>query len=118
MHGWQWLTPKQLHWPFSNSKFSVTIVSESSSNLQLYNHYKMASKSFARTALRATRQKAATPAVPKRSFVSAPATRPVVQASTKAIVAPTQSRGLKTIDFAGTKEDVFGTLLESVQIHH
>lgn len=70
----------------------------------------MASKSFARTALRATKQKVAAPAVPKRSFVSAPVTRPALARTTRAIVAPVQqqTRGVKTIDFAGTKEQVFG----------
>jgi len=71
---------------------------------------KMASKSFARTALRASKQKVAAPAVPKRSFVSAPASRPVVSRSTRAVAAPIQqqTRGVKTIDFAGHQEQVFG----------
>lgn len=78
----------------------------------------MASKSFARTALRATRQKAAAPAVPKRSFIStATSTRPAVQRSARAIVAPTQSRGVKTIDFAGTEEKVFGMPADPARVH-
>lgn len=70
----------------------------------------MASKTFARTALRASKQKVAAPAIPKRSFVSAPAVRPSVPATARIAVTPIQQqkRGVKTIDFAGTKEQVYG----------
>jgi len=72
----------------------------------------MASKTFARTLRTASKQKIATPSIPKRSFVSAGASRPVVAASQRtsfAAPAQQQTRGVKTIDFAGTKEDVYGT---------
>merc|ERR1712000_760190 len=71
---------------------------------------KMASKTFARTLRTASKQKITAPSVPKRSFVSAVATRPVVAAHQRASFAgPAQQqiRGVKTIDFAGTKEDVY-----------
>merc|ERR1712000_733142 len=71
---------------------------------------KMASKTFARTLRTASKQKITAPSVPKRSFVSAVATRPVVAAHQRAsFAAPSQqqTRGVKTIDFAGTKEDVY-----------
>jgi len=71
----------------------------------------MASKTFARTLRTASKQKITAPSVPKRSFVSAVATRPVVAAHQRAsFAAPSQqqTRGVKTIDFAGTKEDVYG----------
>ena len=74
-------------------------------------YLKMASKTFARTALRASKQKVAAPAVPKRSFISTPAARPAVSRATRAIAAPIQqqTRGVKTVDFAGHKEQVFGS---------
>lgn len=68
----------------------------------------MASKTFARTALRASKQKIAIPTVPKRSFVSAPKSRPVVAQTSRAAIPAVQTRGVKTIDFAGVKEDVYG----------
>ena len=70
----------------------------------------MASKTLARTLRTASKQKIAAAAVPKRTFFSAPVTRPAVSA--RAVVTPIQqqTRGVKTIDFAGTKEQVFGRL--------
>lgn len=71
----------------------------------------MASKSFARSLRAASKQaKAPTQAFQRRSFVSALASRPVVTPRA-AIVPVQQTRGVKTIDFAGTKEDVYGKLL-------
>lgn len=67
----------------------------------------MASRGFSKS-LRAARQLAA-PRVQQRSFVAArqlvgaaTATRPAVGAAVQ------QIRGLKTMDFAGHKEDVYG----------
>lgn len=72
----------------------------------------MASKTFARTLRTASKQKIAASAVPRRSFVSVVATRPLVAASRSSFAAPSQqqTRGLKTVDFAGVKEDVYGML--------
>jgi len=56
-------------------------------------------------------QKISTQAVPKRSFTSALTARPTVAAAARApFTGPVQqqTRGIKTIDFAGTKEQVFG----------
>lgn len=50
-------------------------------------------------------------AVSRRTFVSAAAARPAVAAASRsAFAAPAaqQTRGIKTIDFAGTKETVYG----------
>lgn len=71
----------------------------------------MASKTFARTLRAASKQKIAAPALPKRTFISAAVSRPVVANAVRAPIASIQqqSRGLKTIDFAGVKEDVYGT---------
>ena len=46
----------------------------------------------------------------RRSFVSLAAARPAVAAAPRAAVAGpfNQVRGVKTIDFAGVKEDVYG----------
>jgi len=73
----------------------------------------MASKTFVRTLRTASKQKITTPAsVQTRSFVSAGAVRPVIAATSRtAFTAPSvqqQKRGVKTIDFAGTKEKVYG----------
>lgn len=75
----------------------------------------MASKNLARTLRTATKQKATVPAISRRSFVSAVATRPLVAASRSSFVAPSQqqTRGLKTVDFAGVKEEVYGMLSKS-----
>jgi ketol-acid reductoisomerase len=70
----------------------------------------MASRGFSKS-LRAARQLAA-PRVQQRSFMAA---RQLVRAAAVARpavgVAQQQVRGVKTIDFAGHKEDVYGTLL-------
>ena len=71
----------------------------------------MASKNFSRALRAATKQKITAPSGQTRSFVSAVATRPVVAAAQRpAFKSPSsqQSRGVKTIDFAGSKETVFG----------
>ncbi|EXJ73586.1 ketol-acid reductoisomerase, mitochondrial [Cladophialophora psammophila CBS 110553] len=70
----------------------------------------MASKTFARTLRTASKQKISTPTVQKRSIASALATRPLVAATQRpsfAAPAQQQKRGIKTIDFAGTKETVY-----------
>ena len=71
----------------------------------------MASKTFARTLRTASKQKATVPAISRRTFVSAVATRPLVAASRSSLAAPSQqqTRGVKTVDFAGVKETVYGT---------
>lgn len=55
----------------------------------------------------------ATPAVQRRTFVAASS---MVRATRKAAVAPTQQqiRGVKTMDFAGHKEQVWGELDSSI----
>jgi ketol-acid reductoisomerase len=65
----------------------------------------MASRPAARALRQTARQLAASPAQ-KRTFVSA------LRAAPKAAVTSQfqQTRGIKTIDFAGTKETVFGEL--------
>ena len=67
----------------------------------------MASRGFSKS-LRAARQLAA-PRVQQRSFMAA---RQLVRAATAArpavAVAQQQVRGVKTMDFAGHKEDVYG----------
>ena len=71
----------------------------------------MASKTLARTLRTASKQKITAPSVQKRTIVSALATRPVLAATQRpAFAAPAQqqTRGIKTIDFAGTKETVYG----------
>ena len=70
----------------------------------------MASKSFVRTLRAASKQKIPSGTLQKRTFSSALAARPAVAAPRAAYAAPVQqqTRGLKTIDFAGTKEDVYG----------
>lgn len=73
----------------------------------------MASKTLARTLRTASKQKITAPSVQKRTIVSALATRPVLAATQRpAFAAPVQqqTRGVKTIDFAGTKETVYGML--------
>lgn len=71
----------------------------------------MASKSFARTLRAVSKQTNAAKPVQKRTFSSALAVRPIAGANAKTnsfAASQQQSRGLKTIDFAGTKETVFG----------
>lgn len=70
----------------------------------------MTSRPAARAARHAARQ-LATPTVQRRTFVSAlNAARAGVTAAPKAAVTSQfqQTRGVKTIDFAGTKETVYG----------
>lgn len=57
----------------------------------------------------------ATPAVQQRTFVAAANAVRAGLTARPAPVAPSQQqvRGVKTIDFAGVKEDVFGKLLRS-----
>lgn len=76
----------------------------------LQNTFTMASRSASR-ALRASAKQLATPAVQRRTFVSAlnAARAGVTAAPRAAVTAPfVQKRGVKTVDFAGTKETVYG----------
>ena len=71
----------------------------------------MASKTFVRSLRAASKQKLSSQPLQKRTFTSALAIRPVVAANTRAPqIAPAQqqTRGVKTIDFAGHKEAVYG----------
>ena len=71
----------------------------------------MASKQALRTLRAASKQKLPSQSFQKRSFTSALVTRPAVAANARApLPSPPQqqTRGIKTIDFAGTKETVFG----------
>lgn len=59
----------------------------------------------------------ATPAVSRRTFVAAAngAVRATAaKGAARPVVARQQVRGVKTIDFAGVKEDVYGKLLLSL----
>ena len=77
--------------------------------LNLYSSLNMASKTFVRTLRAASKQKLPSGTVPKRNFSSALAARPAAAAQSKVHFAPAQqTRGVKTIDFAGTKEVVYG----------
>lgn len=70
----------------------------------------MASKHASR-ALRASLRQLKTPQVQQRSFVSAVnASRPSLQPALKAVSSAVvqQTRGKKTVDFAGDKEVVYG----------
>jgi ketol-acid reductoisomerase len=69
----------------------------------------MASKSFSKVLSPLARQ-LASPAVQRRTFVAAAAgaARATVVKAARPIVARQQVRGVKTIDFAGVKEDVYG----------
>ena len=93
-------------------------------SLRPINSFKIPSHTFtmaSRPAARALRQSArqlAAPAVQKRTFVSAlNAARSGVAAAPKAAVASSfqQVRGIKTIDFAGTKETVYGSFFHLTQ---
>lgn len=64
----------------------------------------MASKTIPRALRLSTRV-----AVPRRTFVSVTRARPSAATATRAPAAVT-ARGIKTIDFAGTKETVYGKL--------
>jgi ketol-acid reductoisomerase len=74
----------------------------------------MASKTLARALRTASKQKIASPSIQKRTFVSALAVRPTIAATQRAAFAAPiqqQTRGVKTIDFAGTSEKVYGVYL-------
>lgn len=77
----------------------------------------MASRPASRALRQTARQVASSaPAVQRRTFVSAlNAARSGVAAGPKAAVSSQfqQKRGVKTIDFAGTKETVYGLLFPS-----
>ena len=78
----------------------------------------MASKTFVRTLRAASKQKLPLGTVQKRSFTSAPAARPATAAPRAAFVAPAQqqTRGIKTVDFAGVKEDVYGKTKQEINL--
>jgi ketol-acid reductoisomerase len=62
---------------------------------------------------------ASAPAVQRRTFVSAlSAARAGIAAAPKAAVASpfVQTRGIKTIDFAGVKEDVYGMIELAIRL--
>jgi ketol-acid reductoisomerase len=62
-------------------------------------------------ALRAALKQASRPAVQQRTFLTAvnASRQTAAKAMPKATVAAQQVRGVKTVDFAGHKEKVFGT---------
>ncbi len=71
----------------------------------------MASKQIVRSLRAASKQRIPSQTFQKRSFASALVTRHLVAANAHATFASPsqqQTRGIKTIDFAGTKETVFG----------
>jgi ketol-acid reductoisomerase len=70
----------------------------------------MASRTASRALRSSLRQAAKAPAVQQRTFVSAvnAASRPALAQAPKAATSFVQQRGVKTIDFAGHKEDVYG----------
>lgn len=77
--------------------------------------------SASRTVSRAIRSQAARQVVrqQQRSFLTSAFRRPAaVNAQSKVVAAPSfqQARGIKTIDFAGTKETVFGEFFDIVQL--
>lgn len=71
----------------------------------------MASRNFSK-ALRPLARQLASPAVQQRTFVAAAGAvrASAVAARVAAAPAKQQVRGVKTIDFAGSKEDVYGEL--------
>jgi ketol-acid reductoisomerase len=72
----------------------------------------MASRSFSRALRSPLARQLAAPAVQTRSFVAAAgAIRATVASARSAAPAQQQVRGVKTIDFAGSKEDVYGASL-------
>lgn len=75
----------------------------------------MASRGFSKS-LRAARQLAA-PRVQQRSYMAArQALRASAAVAARPAVAAQQVRGVKTIDFAGHKEDVYGESLREGQL--
>jgi ketol-acid reductoisomerase len=68
----------------------------------------MSSRSFSK-ALRPLARQLASPAAQRRNFIAAAgALRASAVAARAAAPAQQQVRGVKTIDFAGSKEDVYG----------
>lgn len=90
----------------SNQSFSSELQTFLTTNLYSSN---MASKTFVRSIRAASKQKLPAGSLQKRSYSSVLAIRPTLAAQPKAaFAAPAQqTRGIKTIDFAGTKETVF-----------
>jgi ketol-acid reductoisomerase len=71
----------------------------------------MSSRSFSK-ALRPLARQLASPAAQRRTFIAAAgAVRASAVAARAAAPAQQQVRGVKTIDFAGSKEDVYGELI-------
>ena len=72
----------------------------------------MASRSFTKALRSPLARQVAAPAVQRRTFVAAAGAvrASFAQARPAAVAGPAQqqTRGVKTIDFAGTKEDVYG----------
>jgi ketol-acid reductoisomerase len=71
----------------------------------------MASRTFGTSLRAASKAKVPFQSFPRRSFVSALAARPALTTLAKAALTPSirqQTRGVKTIDFAGHKETVYG----------
>jgi len=68
----------------------------------------MASRTLSKALRSPMAKQIATPFVQRRTFVAAinAASRPIVA---KSAVAQQQTRGIKTVDFAGTSEIVYGT---------
>lgn len=75
----------------------------------------MASRSFSRALRSPLSRQLISPAVQRQTFISASQyARVTLAAQLKPTVGTTiqQSRGLKTIDFAGTKETVYGKCID------
>ena len=73
----------------------------------------MASRSFSQALRAPVQRQLIAPAIPRRSFVSAITnTKTIARPASRTAKAVTayQIRGVKTIDFAGHKEKVFGKL--------
>jgi ketol-acid reductoisomerase len=71
----------------------------------------MASRSFSKTLRSPLARQVASPRVQQRSFTAARGLVRAVAAARPAVaVSQQQVRGVKTIDFAGVKEDVYGEL--------
>jgi ketol-acid reductoisomerase len=69
----------------------------------------MASRSFSRALRSPLGRQLASPAVQRRTFVAAAGlVRATAVAARTAAPAKQQTRGVKTIDFAGSKEEVYG----------
>ena len=71
----------------------------------------MASRSFSK-ALRPLARQLASPAVQQRTFIAAAGAVRASAVAARAVAAPQQQqvRGVKTMDFAGHKEEVYGEL--------